>query len=244
MSVPGLFTHGSPNHQLPHPPIPTRLLLAADAAFVEAFTMLRSAPPDGFVLATALEKEITRQLKDILVNDLLPRGTVPGFNKTYFSYVVRDAELTSYDGRNPDKKPDILLGVQRPDGARVIADQDGVFIECKPVDPTHSLTSEYGIEGIRRFVQGEYGWAMNSAIMVAYVRGDYTIAHHLSANLKKNAEDPRFGSPTSPRMVPGSSKGTKHEVLRFTKHRRPFRWPANGRFATPIVLVHSWHDCS
>ena len=244
MSFPGLFTHGSPNHQLPHPPISTRLLLAVHAAFIEAFTVLRAAPPAGFVLATALEKEITRQLKDILANDLLPRGTVPGFNKTYFSYVVRDAELTSYDGTHPDKKPDIVLGVQRPDGARVIADQDGVFIECKPVDANHSLTSDYGGAGIRRFVEGEYGWAMTSAIMVAYVRGSYTISHHLRANLKKNTQDPRFGSPTPPRKIPGSTKGAKHEALRFTKHRRAFRWPATGKSATPIELVHFWHDCS
>lgn len=51
----------------------------------EAFTMLRAAPPAEFVLATALEKDITRQLKDILANDLLPGGSVPGFNKVYFS---------------------------------------------------------------------------------------------------------------------------------------------------------------
>jgi hypothetical protein len=194
------------------------MLLAVHAAFIEAFTMLRA--------------------------DLLPRGTVPGFNKTYFSYVIRDAELTSYDGTHPDKKPDILLGVQRPDGARVIVDQDGVFVECKPVDATHSLTAEYGLAGIRRFVEGEYGWAMRSAIMLAYVRGSYTIAHHLTANLKKNAKDSRFGSPTSPRKIPGSTKGAKHEALRFTKHRRAFGWPATGKSATPIVLVHSWHDCS
>jgi len=244
MSVPGLFTLGSPSHRLPHPAIPTRLLLAAHAAFVEAFTMLRTTPPPGFLLAHALEKEITRQLKDILANDLLPNGTVPGFSKTYFSYVVRDAELTSYDGTHPDKKPDILIGVQRPDGARVIADQDGVFVECKPVDANHSLTSEYGVEGIRRFVEGEYGWAMNSAIMVAYVRGGFTIAHHLRANLRRNTNDPRFGRPTSPRRMPGSPEGVKHEALRFTRHRRAFRWPATRKPATPIMLVHSWHDCS
>ena len=80
-----------------------RLLHAAHAAFVEAFAMLRAAPPAGFVLATAHEKVITRQLKDTLANDLLPNSTVPGFNKTFFSYVTRDAELTSYDGSIPTK---------------------------------------------------------------------------------------------------------------------------------------------
>ena len=223
MSVPGLFTHGSPNRRLPHPPIPTRMLLAAHAAFIEAFTMLRAAPPAGFVLATALEKEITRQLKDILANELLPRGTVPGFNKTYFSYVIRDAELTSYDGTHPDKKPDIVLGVQRPDGARVIADQDGILVECKPVDATHSLTSEYGVAGIRRFVEGEYGWAMNSAIMVAYVRGRYTIAQHLRANLKKNIQ----GSPL--RQSDSSSKDPRQRQRSETRgptfYEAPTRFP-------------------
>jgi hypothetical protein len=207
--------------------------------------MLRSAPPvAGFVLGTALEKEITRQLKGILVNYLLPNGTVPGFNKTYFSYVVRDAELTCYNGTHPDKKPDIVLGLQRPDGTPIIADQDALFVECKPVDATHALTPEYGIEGIRRFVEGEYAWAMRSAMMVGYVRGSYTIAHDLRANLKRNANDSRFGRPTCLRKIAGSAAGPKHEALCFTKHRRSFSWPAIGKQATPIMLVHSWHDAA
>jgi hypothetical protein len=244
MSVPGLFTHGSPNHRLPHPPVPVRLLLAAHAAFVEAFAMLRAAPPAGFVLVSAGEKAITRQLKDILANNLLPGGIVPGFNRTFFSYVTRDAELTSYDGKHPDKKPDLLLGLQRPDAARVIADQDAVFVECKPADAAHPLTTEYGANGIRRFVHGEYAWAMTSAMMVAYVRGGLTIARELRANLKKNKTDPRFGKPTLGRIVPGSKDGAKHEALRTSRHHRGFKWPANGKPAPAIVLCHSWHDCS
>lgn len=239
----GLFTHAAPNHRLPHPPIPTRLLLAAHAAFIEAFVILRATPPAGFVLSTALEKEITRQLKGILANYLLPGAIVPGFNKTYFSYVVRDPELTCYDGTHPDKKPDIVLGLQRPDGARIIPDQDALFVECKPVDSTHGLTSEYGVAGIRRFVEGEYAWAMRSAMMLAYVRGNYTVTQHLRANLRKNAKDSRFGSPTSPRKFPGTVRGAKYDALRFTKHGRDFAWPMTSKSATPITLIHSWHDC-
>jgi hypothetical protein len=239
----GLFTHGGPHNQLPHPPISTRLLLAVHAAIAEAFAILRAKPPAGFVLSNSLEKEITRQVKGILANFLLPNGAVPGFNKTFFSYVIRDPELTSFDGTHPDKKPDIVIGLQRADGARVIADQDALFVECKPVDANHSLTSEYGIAGILRFVKGEYAWAMKSAMMLAYVRGNYTIAQHLRANLQKNAKDARFGSPTSPRKIPGSVSRSKCDALRFTNHRRGFLWPITGKLATPIMIVHSWHDC-
>lgn len=206
--------------------------------------MLRAKPPSGFALDTALEKEITRQLKDILANDLLPNGTVPGFNKTYFSYAVRDAELTSFDGSHPDKKPDIVLGLQRPDGAWVIADQDALFVECKPVDDSHRLTTEYGGNGIRRFVQGEYAWAMRSAMMVAYVRCGFTIAKHLRENLKKNKTDTRFGKPALMPCVPGCVKGALSEALRATRHCRTFAWPANGKTATAISLFHSWHTCA
>jgi hypothetical protein len=243
MSAPGFFTHGSAMHRLPHPPVPTRLRLAAHSAFIEAFTMLRASPPAGFALATAREKEITRQLKDILANDLLPNATVPGFNRTFFSKVTRDEELTSFDGRHPDKKPDMLLGLQRPDGARVIADQDALFVECKPVDAAHSLTTEYGVEGIRRFVEGEYAWAMTSAMMVGYARG-YTIGGNLRATLRRNASDSRFGRPTAPRRVAGSICGPKYEALHCTKHCRRFSWPANGKRAPAIDIFHSWHDCS
>ena len=244
MSVPGLFTHGSSSQRVPHPRIPIRLLLAAHMAFVKAFAMLRSDPPAGFVLSSAGEKAITRQLKDVLANDLLPHGTVPGFNHVYFSYVVRDAELSSYDGQHPDKKPDILVGLQRADGSKVIADQDAIFIECKPVDADHKLTTEYGSNGIRRFVKGEYAWAMLEAMMVAYVRGPHTIAGELRANLRKNVADPRFGKPTQPLYVPASEKGPKWEALHSTRHQRNIVLPATGKAARPILLFHSWHDCN
>ena len=80
--------------------------------------------------------------------------------------------------------------------------------------------------------------------MIGYVRDSYTITHYLRPNLKRNINDPRFGKPTSPRKIPGSRDGAKYEALRFTKHQRVFRWPATGRPATPIVLMHSWHDCT
>jgi len=66
---------------------------------------------------------------------------------------------------------------------------------------------EYGLEGIRRFVEGEYAWAMESAIMLAYRRGGYTIAQHLRSNLKNNSKDARFGKPTSPRKIPEARAG-------------------------------------
>jgi hypothetical protein len=101
-----------------------------------------------------------------------------------------------------------------------------------------------GLAGIRRFVEGEYGWAMETAIMLAYVRDGYNITEHLRSNLKNNSQDLRFGKPTAPRKILGSSSGVKYEALRSTQHGRNFKWPANGRSATPITIVHSWHDCS
>ena len=68
---------------------------------------------------------------------------------------------------------------------------------------------------------------MTSAMMVAYVRGGLTIARELRANFKKNKADARFGKPTLQPIVPGGAKGTKHEALRASRHRRDFKWPAN-----------------
>lgn len=243
MSAPGFFTHNSSSYELPHPPIGGRLILVAHLAFIRAFEMLRTAPPPGFILSSAKEDDITRQLDDILANDILPNESVAGFNRNFFRHVGRASELTNVDGKHPAKKPDIVLSLSSENRPRVISNQDALFVECKPVEKTKSLGSHYCNEGISRFVIGDYAWAMREAMMLAYVRHNYTTKKHLRDVLGKNGSK-NLGRPTSPKIVAGGQATKFSQPLCYTHHERSFVWPSNAKRASRLKLFHSWHDCN
>jgi hypothetical protein len=241
MSAPGFFTHKSAHYRLPHPRIDPRLILVVHAAFVTAFEMLRVNPPSGFVLLSANEDSITRQLDDILSNRLLPSGSVPGFNSTFFRDVIRAPELTNVDGQHPAKKPDLVLRLNRENAPSIIPNQDGLFVECKPVQQSRAVGSHYCDLGIQRFINGDYAWAMREAMMVAYVRNRFTIRGNLQPALR--AKTKQLGTLKQAKPVTGSKAVPHAEVLHYTTHRRSFVWPSTGRQATQLQLFHSWHDC-
>jgi len=170
MSVPGFFTE-IPAFRLPHPPVPKRIILTTHLALVKAFELLRLNPPEGFTLGAANEDSITRQLQWIMQNRLLGSREVPGFDARRFKNVLRAPEVTNVDGKHPAKKPDLVLFLLKRDSLSVIRSHDGIFAECKPVDDSHAIGTHYCDSGINRFVTGDYAWAMQEGMMIAYVRG-------------------------------------------------------------------------
>jgi hypothetical protein len=243
MSVPGFFTHIR-EYQLPHPRISLRVVLVTHLALAKAFELLRNEPPTGFVLSSAKEDDITRQLHWILENRLLSTGEVPGFDRRRIANVIRAPEVTNHDGKHPAKKPDLVLFVLRRASFSIIASQDGIVAECKPVDAQHPIGKHYCDSGIGRFVNGDYAWAMQEGLMVAYVRGDRTIAADLAPVLASEIRHEGLGSPQPPKAVRSSYGSRDSQVLHETVHRRSFQWPSNLGSACQISLFHSWHNCS
>jgi hypothetical protein len=242
MSVPGFFTEISA-FRLPHPPVPKRIILTIHIALVKAFELLRSNPPAGFSLATANEDSITRQLQWIMENRLLGSNEVPGFDSRRFKNILRAPEVTNVDGKHPAKKPDMVLFLLKRDSLAVIKSHDGVFAECKPVDNEHAVTVHYCDSGINRFVNGDYAWAMQEGLMIAYVRGGRTIESHLVPALAVAARNSALGAPGHPKLFAGSHSATNAEALRETFHCRSFVWPEGFGKACDIRIVHSWHNC-
>ena len=163
MSIPGFFTEIR-EYQLPHPRIPLRVVLVTHLALAKAFELLRTEPPIGFMLSSAKEDDITRQLQWILENRLLSTGEVPGFNRRRIKNVIRAPEVTNYDGQHPAKKPDLVLFVLRRASLSIIPSHDGIIAECKPVDDKHQIGKHYCDGGIGRFVKGDYAWAMQGRL--------------------------------------------------------------------------------
>jgi hypothetical protein len=243
MSVPGFFTQ-IPAFHLPHPPVAKRVILMTHHALIKAFELLRSDPPKGFMLATAREDDITRQLQWIMENKLLGSEEVPGFDSRRFKNVLRAPEITNFDGKHPAKKPDLVLFLLKRDSLSVLRSHDGIFAECKPVDDDHAIGMHYCDSGINRFVNGDYAWAMQEGMMIAYVRGGRTINTELTPALAANGRHAALGTPGAPSLVAGSRPVKNAEALQETVHRRSFVWPGGFGSACEIRVFHSWHNCS
>jgi len=172
MSGVGFFTAGAVPI-FPHPQIPLRTILLLEKVIKEAWRLLKKDPPSRFHLNTAPEDTITEILVEILEDTLRQTAVIPGFNTRLFGPVEREAKRTNYNKVHPDKMPDILFHLNR-EHLPVKSSQDGLYVECKPIDQSHSLRSAYCEKGVIRFVNGDYAWAMQEALMVGYLRNNKT----------------------------------------------------------------------
>lgn len=237
---PDFFTRRAARFSRPHDRIGVRWMLVAHLAITRAFEMMRER---SWPLASALENEITEQLEDVLENDVRNRGEIAGFDSTFFGAVTRGSETVNYNGARISKKPDLIFRLRREHRTEWDQRQDALFAECKPVDRAHSLSGHYcatgtSTSGIERFVIGDYAWAMEEALMIAYVRDDFRVHPHLATALTNPATRAALGNPTPPEDIAGSPV-----TLHRTTHQRRFQWP-DGRAASAIAIFHSWHDCS
>ena len=242
----GFFTLGVPpeRYHLPHPRIGLPVILLVRRVLLRAFELLRE---QEFNLAAALEDEVTAALRSIIENDLRQAGTVVGFNRRTYETVVRQGQVANYDGSRLTKTPDLCFKLRHDEGEPrpVLSEHDALFIECKPVDDTHAAGSKYCDDGLCRFVNGDYAWAMEEAMMLAYARDGRTINSHLLPAMR---ELPRMKSLQTEQLpsllsAPGAGRTEFAEAVHVSRHRREFPWPDGKGTATPIDVFHVWPLC-
>ena len=215
---------------LPHPPVSLTIFLVIEDAIVEAWQILHAVPPRPFNPRTAKEVEFTTHLHEILEDHLLDSNKGDGFSGEVFSSIKRP-EVRNYDGKKTSKKPDMVAFLA--DRPNVKRSQDGIFIECKPVDKAHSLLTDYCDEGIDRFVVGDYAWAMTEALMVGYNTVHEKPSVALLEPFTKRAQRIKaIGKPHDCKVSPH-----RPEVA-ITRHKRGF--PLRGKQASAITLRHLW----
>ena len=231
----GLYS-GTGFLKLPHPPIRLPILLVVENAICAAWEILRTRPRPGFDLATATEDTITFELQEALVDEVFSSGVVPGFDDEVFSIPEREAKVRSFDYGHLDKMPDLIIRlIGRPAGIR--RTQDGLFVECKPIDKKHPLREHYCTKGLLRFTTGQYAWAMSTATMVGYSNADYG----LSAKLTEVLNDwPTQGAKTALSPCAGSKAGPNSEIVHLSEHPRTFKYVETKRLAPNITIRHLW----
>ena len=214
--------------QLPHPEIALSVLLIIEEGIRRAWELLRKTPPLLFDLASANEDEITQQLRLIICNQVLRDELVPGFTLAVFR-VGREAKYENFNGSNTEKMPDLVVEIIDGNRSVGLPSDDGLFIECKPVDRNHPAGATYCDSGLIRFVEGSYAWTMSQAMMIGYTCKKYTIASKLHAALKNR---PAINSLQLSDTLHNPSAGTNAnlpakswcEPIYATCHMRPFSY--------------------
>jgi hypothetical protein len=237
----GRYSGYAPMAELPHPRLQPEIFIILHRVLIRALEILSI---DGQPLATMDEDPITSALQRVIENRLRQTGEVAGFRAPLFERVTRQHECDSFDGTLQQERPDLFFGIHPDDSFRnrLQSDQWGIFVECKPVDAAHFAGSDYCDRGLVRFIRGDYAWAMQDALMVAYVRDGRAIASHLvSAMASRVSLHGQDG--VAPLSATGCEAGRYNEVLHVSTHARRFEWTGERGPACPITIYHSWHDC-
>ena len=242
----GFFTLGVPaeRYHLPHPRLGLPVLLLIRRVVLRAFELLRE---QQFNLTAAQEDQVTAALRSTIENNLRQSGEVPGFDKRTFETVIRQGQWANYDGTSLTKAPDFFFKLRddETEPRSVLPEHDGLFVEAKPVDATHAVGSRYCDDGLIRFVRGDYAWAMQEAMMLAYARNGRTIERSL---LPAMSEAPRLSTLQTQQLparttmeMAGSTPAA--EAVFMSRHERTFQWPDSKGQATPIDIFHVWCLC-
>ena len=186
-------------------------------------------------------------MRSVIENDLRLSGSVPGFSHRTYESVVRQGEVANFDLTHRAKTPDLCFKLRYDDfePGLVLSEFDALFVECKPVDATHAVGGKYCDKGLIRFVNGDYAWAMQEGLMLAYVRDGRTIAGHLIPAVSDPARMTSLAISQLPKpsLVPDAVANSRAEAIHVSQHGRGFSWPDNKGQATDITIYHLWHDC-
>lgn len=242
----GLFTLGVPpeKYHLPHPRLGLPVILLVRQVVLRAFELLCE---HGYSLATEQEDSVTAALRGVIENDLRQSGRVKGFSRKTYETVIRQGQVANYDGTKRAKAPDLCFRLRNDEEEPrpVLSEHDALFVECKPVDESHAAGSKYCDDGLCRFVDGDYAWAMEEGLMLGYARHGRTIVKNLIPALQKADRLGRLKTVELPRPVdhPGAVGRDDVEALHVSRHRRGFPWVAGKGPASDILIYHSWHNC-
>lgn len=140
---------------------------------------------------------------------------------------VDRSDCTNYDGHRLEKSPDLSFH---------LTDRSRHFplpVECKIIDRTKGVNL-YCSDGVARFICGDYGWAGQDGIMIAYVRNGATIDPVLTNHFKTSKDDYQTEA------LPTSINAHGLDAAR-SRHGRSFPYiHSPDDLPGPIALLHLW----
>jgi len=184
-------------------------------------------------LETCDEVAVNTKLESIL-NRMLEETLVPGFSKAVFQTVIRGSELVNHDNTMPEKRPDLTFRPVRAIPGLLHPAQCVLIVECKIVEKARPM-SRYCRDGLSRFVDGTYSWAVSTAVMLGYARDNYALPKQLHKHLDKYGENYNLVPPLTKR-----SRGVDDEDVYVSVHKRTSVTGISKGEKGQITVHHLW----
>lgn len=176
-------------------------------------------------------ESICQILSQMLYADPSP---VDGFSSQAFAGISRSESSCNYSGANLNKQPDILIRLA--DGPLVSARRFvGIYVEAKVVSMSNAI-GKYTSDGLNRFVEGEYSWAMKDGMMLAYQRPKARPISSLVNALRENASLACIADAGGMHLDQGTLKETGASC---SKHSRAWKYVGGGD-PGEIRVWHLW----
>lgn len=208
------------------------------AAIHFAWSEIRSNPGKHLISAPKgppTEDHYTEAICQLLHQILLSEpAMVPGFNSTTFESISRSESLCNFSGSSLNKQPDILIRLA--DGPLIEARRwIGIYIEAKIVTMANPI-GKYTTEGLSRFIKGEYSWAMQDGMMLAY-----QVPKHRPINSLVHALETDTGLTTIADSASMWLDETTHRVVgaSCSVHNRKWKYVGGGN-PGHIRIWHLW----
>lgn len=217
--------------------IPLFLMIVVQNIMSAAWRVLLEEVGEGdFSICNSTEDQITGRLHMIL-GELDAAGDSVASGWSQLQTPVREGNVTNYNGAHPDKQPDFAFRPIRNLISCGNTVPTAIFIECKPIDARHPLPSTYCRDGLIRFVNGDYAWSVDRAMMIGYVRNICTLPGGLSTALADPALSREMELAGTLEGLPNTASG---DTVCQSTHYRKFQLPDMVSPAGQIVVNHLW----
>jgi hypothetical protein len=217
--------------------IPPSLVVVVQNVIATAWHLLLDEVEKGFFsICASTEDQITERLYMILGElDAAGESVVSGLSQ--LQCPSREANVTNYDRSKLDKQPDLVF---RPIRGLIPCRNTvptAIFVECKPIDRNHPVPSVYCGAGLIRFLNGDYAWGVDRAMMVGYVRNICNLPGGLSTALIDSNTNSPMQMVGQTKMLPNTILGDS--VCQST-HSRNFQLTGSTSSIGQIIINHLW----
>jgi hypothetical protein len=188
---------------------------------------------------TAEEEEISSAL--VLVFDNLwasDRHLLSDLERYFNPMPVYDNPhgAVDYLGRALKFRPDLTFRRAHTD-VGVSPINSSLFIEAKLIEQGKSMGNYCG-DGLIRFVNGTYAWAMPQAMMLGYVRNTgQTLPDSLAKHFERRGKRALYQLTNGPAAFSLSRFSSRSHI---TVHDRAWKYPETDSSPGPISVLHIW----
>lgn len=190
-------------------------------------------------LSTAIEVTISERL--IRIIDLIRRQDpplIPAFSE-YFETPQPDSALRNYKNDEIDY-PDFVFRLKLNNKPGLNGLYFGLFVEAKLLTNGSQTVGLYVRKGLKRFIDGEYAWAMPHAMLLGYKRSTtQQLPQALDSHFSKSGNSAKFEVKSNGAKVCKYTRG-QPSAYSTIHGRDTWNYIETGDSPGDIEIIHLW----